>query len=205
VQDRRVTREQAETMAARIPATGGFAVVINDEVLHELNRYAGTPQGREFMRAALQRYEEQRVAVTEALARHGVPTVLAAVPLVESGYRNLDQSHNPLSGAGIWQFIPVTARAFGLRVDEQVDERLDPLKLSDAAGRMLRADQLRFADWQLALVAFNVGARGLQEAIDTTGTRDPWELARAGYAGEHYLARVHAAVLIAANPEAVKP
>ena len=205
VQDRRVTREQAETMAARIPANGGFTVVINDEVLHELNRYAGTPQGREFMRAALQRYEAQRVAVTDALARHGVPTALAAVPLVESGYQNLDQSHNRLSSAGIWQFIPVTARALGLRVDEQVDERLDPLKLSDAAGRMLRADQLRFADWQLALVAFNVGARGLQEAIDATGTRDPWALARAGYAGENYLARVHAAVLIAANPDAVKP
>jgi membrane-bound lytic murein transglycosylase D len=205
VQDRRVTREQAETMAARIPASGGFTVVINDEVLHELNRYAGTPQGREFMRAALQRYEAQRVAVTEALARHGVPTALAAVPLIESGYQNLDQSHNRLSGAGIWQFIPVTARALGLRVDEQVDERLDPLKLSDAAGRMLRADHLRFADWQLALVAFNIGARGLQEGIDATGTRDPWALARAGYAGENYLARVHAAVLIAANPEAVKP
>ena len=206
VQDRRVTREQAEAMAERVSANSGFTVVVNDEVLHELNRYAGTPEGREFMRASLQRFEGYRSEVVASLAKHGVPAELAAVPLVESGYQNLDASHNRLSSAGIWQFIPNTALAFGLRVDGQVDDRLDAERLTDAAGRMLRADHLRFTDWQLALMAFNMGAHGLQKAIDTTGSRDPWTLIRAGHEGDRgYLARVHAAVLIAANPGSVAP
>jgi membrane-bound lytic murein transglycosylase D len=206
VQDRRVTRQQAEEMAQRIADNSGFAVVVNDEVLHELNRYAGTPEGREFMRASLQRFEAQRSAVVATLAKYGVPAELAAVPLVESGYRNLDASHNRIGSAGIWQFIPGTARAFGLRVAGDVDQRLDLALLTDAAARMLRADQLRFADWQLALMAFNMGNHGLQDAIDATGSRDPWTLVRAGAEGDRgYLARVHAAVLLAANPQAVAP
>jgi membrane-bound lytic murein transglycosylase D len=206
VQDRRVTRQQAEEMAQRVTGSGDFTVVVNDEVLHELNRYAGTPEGREFMRASLQRFEAQRSAVVSTLAKYGVPAELAAVPLVESGYRNLDASHNRIGSAGIWQFIPATARAFGLRVEGEIDQRLDPALLTDAAGRMLRADQLRFADWQLALMAFNMGNRGLQDAIDANGSRDAWTLVRAGAEGDRgYLARVHAAVLIAANPQAVAP
>jgi len=206
VQDRRVTRQQAEEMAQRVAHSSGFAVVVNDEVLHELNRYAGTPEGREFMRASLQRFEAQRSVVVATLAKYGVPAELAAVPLVESGYRNLDASHNRIGSAGIWQFIPTTARALGLRVEGDVDQRLDTALLTDAAARMLRADQLRFADWQLALLAFNMGSRGLQDAIDASGSRDAWSLIRAGAEGDPgYLARVHAAVLIAANPQAVAP
>ena len=206
VQDRRVTQEQAEEMAARVSAKSGFTVVVNDEVLYELNRYAGTSQSREFMRAALQRFDAHRSEVSATLAQYGVPAELAAIPLIESGYQNLDASHSRMASAGIWQFIPPTARAFGLRVDGEVDQRMDATRLTDAAARMLRADQLRFADWQLAVLAFNMGANGVQQAIDDTGSRDAWTLIRAGHQGDKgYLARVHAAVLLAANPQAVTP
>ena len=206
VQDRRVTHEQAEEMAARVSARSGFTVVVNDEVLYELNRYAGTSQGREFIRAALQRFEAHRSEVSATLTQYGVPVELAAIPLIESGYQNLDASHNRISSAGIWQFIPQTARVFGLHVDGEVDQRLDTARLTEAAARMLRADQLRFADWQLAVLAYNMGASGVQQAIDHTGSRDAWTLIRAGHQGDAgYLARVHAAVLLAANPQAVTP
>jgi beta-lactamase regulating signal transducer with metallopeptidase domain len=206
VQDRRITREQAEGMASRLSGESSFRVVINDQVLHELNRYAGTPQGREFMRSALQRFEGHRSAVVDTLARNGVPSELAAIPLVESGYQNLDSSKSALSAAGIWQFLPKTAMHFGLRVDAGADERLDAARETDAAARMLKADQLRFKDWQLAVLAFNAGAKGVQSAIDAANSRDAWALIRAGHENDvGYLARVHAAVLIAANPDVVAP
>jgi len=204
IQDRRVTAEDAARLVARMPASQEFAVVVNDEVLQELNRYAGTPQGREFMRAALQRLNEHQGIVTPALARHRVPVELAAVPIVESGYLNRDESQNRVRGAGLWQFLPNTARVYGLQVDAQVDDRMSPAKLSDAAGRMLQADHLRFGDWQLALIAFNSGGEALQKSIDSTGSRDAWTLVRAGVEGDKgYLARVHAAMIIAANPDMV--
>ena len=206
VQDRRITREQAEGMATRISGESGFRVVINDQVLHELNRYAGTPEGREFMRASLQRFESHRSMVVATLARHGVPAELAAIPLVESGYQNLDSSKSAISAAGIWQFMPRTATVFGLRVDASEDERLDAARETDAAGRMLSADRLRFNDWQLAVLAFNAGANGVQGSIEAVGSRDAWALIRAGRENDvGYLARVHAAVLIAANPDMVAP
>jgi membrane-bound lytic murein transglycosylase D len=193
-------------MATRLSGESGFRVVINDQVLHELNRYAGTPEGREFMRAALQRFEGHRSAVVTTLARHGVPTELAAIPIIESGYQNLDSSKSSLSAAGIWQFLPKTAVNFGLRVDSNLDERLNAARETDAAARMLSADQLRFNDWQLAVLAFNAGANGVQSSIDAVGSSDAWALIRAGRENDvGYLARVHAAVLIAANPDVVAP
>jgi membrane-bound lytic murein transglycosylase D len=204
IQDRRVTAEQAQQLLARMPASPEFRIVINDEVLAELNRYAGTSEGREFMRAALKEHGVHGATVATALAKYGVPAELAAVPIVESGYRNLDQSKNKVKGAGIWQFIPNTARAYGLRVDEKVDDRMNPVTLSDAAARMLHADRQQLGDWQLALLAFNSGQGAVQKSIDSTGSRDAWTLVRAGLGGDRgYLARVHAAVIIAANPEMV--
>ena len=202
IQDRRVTAEQAQQMIARMPAASELGLVVNDEVLAELNRYAGTPEGREFMRAALQRRDAHAVTVATALANYRVPAELAAVPIIESGYQNLVQSQNAVKGAGIWQFIPNTARVYGLRVDDKVDDRLNAATLSDAAARMLLADKLRFGDWQLALIAFNSGGNALQQAIDANRSRDAWTLVRAGVEGNRgYLAKVHAAMIIAANPE----
>jgi len=192
--------------AARLPAGSEFAVVVNGEVLAELNRYAGTPEGREFMRKALQRRDQQSAIVATALARYGVPAELAAVPIVESGYENLEAARNKLKGAGLWQFLPNTARAYGLRVDDKLDDRMDPAILSDAAARLLLADRQRFGDWQLALLAFNAGANAVQQSIDRTGSRDAWVLVRAGIGGDTaYLARVHAAMIISANPDMVAP
>lgn len=53
VQDRRVTLAQAQDMAGKAAKSSSFPVTVNDLVLKELNRYVGTPEGREFMRAAL--------------------------------------------------------------------------------------------------------------------------------------------------------
>jgi membrane-bound lytic murein transglycosylase D len=211
VQDRRVTLDEARELATlAAPASGiatpGFEIVVNEEVLHELNRYVGTPEGRTFMRAALVRKQEHEAAVTAALAKHGVPARLASIPLVESGYAVRLASENRLAGAGLWQFLPVTARAFGLAVNPQRDDRLDPALDSDAAARYLKMSSMRFNDWQLAVLAYNMGERGVQEAIESTGSRDAWTLVRSGFEGDRgYLARVHAASIIAANPQMVTP
>jgi beta-lactamase regulating signal transducer with metallopeptidase domain len=206
IQDRRISAEQARQIVAGTAVNPAFPITVNDEVLRELNRYAGTPEGREFMRAALARRALHAGTVNAALAAHGVPADFGAVPIVESGYENLDASRSRLQAAGIWQFLAKTARRFDLRVDTQVDDRLDPDKESDAAARMLLADHGRFGDWQLALLAFNVGGEALQKGIDNTGSRDPWVLTRSGLGGdEGYLAKVHAAMIIAANPGMVAP
>jgi membrane-bound lytic murein transglycosylase D len=197
-----VTQANAEELAATARAKSDFPVVVNEAVLQQLNRYLGTEQGREFLRRSLARMESSRPMLDEKFAKYRAPRELLAVGIVESGFQNLPAHRNPIGAAGIWQFIASTARIFGMRVDDQLDERLDEVKETEAALRYLTMNYLRFQDWQLAFLAYNMGEENLQKAIEKTGTWDAWELIRRGHEGDkNYLAKVMAAVLILQNPE----
>jgi len=206
VHDRRVSQAQAEEMAKIARLGSSFPIAVNDLVLRELNRYLGTPEGRERMRQGLSRLPSYQAMIEKKLAAFDEPRELLAVPLVESNYQNLPQDPNHKSwGAGLWMFIESTARDFGLRVDGTVDERLNTEIETDAAMRYLGALDLRFNNWLLALIAYNAGEQRVQKGIDALGTRDPWALVRAGYEGDKaYLARVMAAILIMKNPDVLQ-
>lgn len=207
VQDRRVSLSQAKSMAMRAQIGTGMPIVVNDSVLRQLNRFIGTPEGREYMRSALARLANHKAMVTEALEKYQVPMEVLALPVIESGYQNFAQGavSQTNQSAGIWQFIPQTARNYGLRVDAQKDERLDTTVLTDAAMRYLQANNLRFKDWQLALMAYNMGENAVQKAMVDLDTRDAWTLIRNGREGDKdYLAKFMAAVLIMRNPDSVE-
>jgi membrane-bound lytic murein transglycosylase D len=206
VQDRRITMTEAMKLAAKAQQNSDFPVVLNEAVLKQLNRYIGTPEGRDFMRNALQRMEGYRSVIENKIKGYRLPDELLALPITESGYQNLSEGHNPhMKAAGIWQFIPATARNFGLRVDEQKDERLDITLSTDAALRYLQANQLRFGDWHLAVLAYNMGESAVQKGIDATASRNAWILIRNGYEGDKdYLPKLIAAILIMKNPESVE-
>ena len=206
VQDRRVNMAQAKAMAVRAQSETGFPVVVNDLVLKQLNRYIGTPEGREFMRNSLARMENYKVTVGDYLKKYGVPVEIMAVPIIESGYQNLtEQSNQSMKAAGIWQFIPQTARNYGLRVDSNTDERLDVNLLTDAAMRYLQSNNLRFKDWQLSALSYNMGEEAVQKGMYALGSRDAWELIRNGYEGDKdYLPKLMAAILIMRNPDSVQ-
>jgi membrane-bound lytic murein transglycosylase D len=205
VQDRRVTLEQAQTMANSFKGDSGFPVMINDRVLRQLNRYVSTPEGRDFMKMALQRMEAYRTLVDQNLRKYAVPVELMAMPVIESGYKNLPQKPGAANkSAGIWQFIPNTARVFGLKVTAEQDDRMDVARETDAAMRLLKSNQLRFNNWLLSVMAYNMGENAVQAAIDATGSREAWTLIQAGYEGDqNYLAKVMAAILIVRNPQIV--
>lgn len=205
VQDRRVSMKEAMAMAEEARKTSEFPIVINDLVLAQLNRYVGTPEGRESIRASLQRMENYRTLVAGKIQEYDLPMELMAVPLIESGYQNLADRNQMGWGAGLWMFIKSTAKVYGLRVDDAVDERLNEALLTDAAMRYLKSNFLRFRDWQLAAFAYNIGESNLQKGIDRVGSRDAFTLIRNGVEGDkHYLARLMAAILILKNPETVK-
>jgi hypothetical protein len=207
LQDRVIGMDQARALAARAEASD-FPVVINDQVLERINRLVGTPAGREFIQGALQRMPGHRATIERRFAENGMPAALVAVALVESGFRNdvglpTEPTLTPeMRGAGIWMFVPVTARRYGLSVQPSrgIDERLDVAKETDAAIAYLGYLHRRFGDWHLALAAYNQGETQIARAIRETGSRDPFALAKQGYLND-YLATVMAGVVILANPE----
>lgn len=114
--------------------------------------------------------------VFHILKEHGLPTDLFYVGLIESGYNSRIHSH--AGAAGPWQFMPKTARHYGLRVDHQVDERWNIYKSTHAAARYFSDLYNIFGSWELAMCAYNAGEYRIIGAIRRGKTRDYRELVR---------------------------
>ena len=111
----------------------------------------------------------------EALGRHNLPYELKYVPVIESALRPMARSR--AGAAGLWQFMPVTAKRYGLEVNSLVDERLDVYKSTEAACAFLQALYNIFGDWNLAIAAYNCGPGNVRKAITYAGgKRDFWSI-----------------------------
>ena len=119
---------------------------------------------------ALDRMGEFLGPFQEIFRQHGIPEDLAYLPIIESGFRVDATSRARANGA--WQFMAATARIYGLRVDWQVDERLDPFKAADAAARFLKDLYEDYNDWYLALASYNGGPRRVTKAMRALQTSD---------------------------------
>lgn len=115
--------------------------------------------------------------VEETLKRRGLPGELSALPHVESSFN--PRAYSKVGAAGMWQFMPSTGRRW-LRVDNVVDERLDPYKSTEAAAQYLQLNHSILGTWPLALTAYNHGAGGMRRAKEMMGTDDIVTIAR-GY------------------------
>lgn len=196
--------KDAERMAEHARKNSNFPITMNELVFEQLNRYLTTEEGREHIKQALARLEPYRPMIERKFAAHNIPTELMAIPIVESGYQNFLPSANPYQAAGVWQFIASTARAFGLKVNKKIDERLDIEKQTEAAVRYLNYNKVIFDCWELAIMAYNSGERRIFKGIKKTGSKSAWELVRGGHENDQdYLAKVMAAILIMKNPNSL--
>ncbi len=93
--------------------------------------------------------------IKDILIDHGLPLEFSLIPIIESHYKMLVKS--PKGAAGIWQLMPQTAKTLGLKVNKEVDERLDPIKSTIAASKYLKNLYTIFGNWQLVLAAYNAG------------------------------------------------
>jgi membrane-bound lytic murein transglycosylase D len=139
--------------------------------------------------------------ISEALHRHKLPQSLMMVAMIESGFNPRTTSH--AGAAGLWQFMPVPGRGYGLHRDHWIDERRNPEKSTEAALRFLKSLYQRFGSWELALAAYNCGDGGLVLAIRKYNTNDYWKLSRyeAGLPWDTvlYVPKILAAAVVANN------
>lgn len=111
----------------------------------------------------------------EALDRYGLPYELELMPVIESALN--PQAHSHMGAAGLWQFMPATGKRYGLEINSLVDERMDPIKSTDAACRFLKAMYNVFQDWNLVIAAYNCGSGNVSKAIHRAGgKRDFWSI-----------------------------
>lgn len=105
----------------------------------------------------------------DIFALYQLPVELTRMVFVESMFQNIALSK--VGAAGLWQFMPSTGRLY-LKINDWVDERLDPLIATQAAARVLRENYQKLGTWPLAINAYNTGAGRLLSAIKKLGTTD---------------------------------
>jgi Transglycosylase SLT domain/FHA domain len=202
-----VTRDLRAVMAE----FGAEVYSIPPDFIERVNHYIGLDQSRDrpLVARALNQSDTEIQTMRRILQEERLPPDLAYIPIVESA---LDPTPSSSAGAaGPWQFTAVTARALGLRVDAQVDERKNLVLSTRASCKYLRDLILDFgagSSVMLALAAYNGGAGKVKQAVMKT-VKDPiqqrnfWHLYRAGALPDEtreYVPKVFAIMLIGRNP-----
>jgi len=143
------------------------------------------------------------IPIMRALLReNGLPEDLVYLALIESGFNPYAYSRS--KACGPWQFIYLTGKRYGLRVDWWVDERRDPEKSTVAAAKYLKDLYDMFACWYLAAASYNAGENKIAAAMKRYRTEDFWELTKYRYLKQEtkdYVPQMIAAALIAKDPE----
>jgi membrane-bound lytic murein transglycosylase D len=151
-----------------------FPIRLDPLVVEYLRFYRDTEQGRAIAQVWARKVGRYSASMQEELAKAGLPRDLVWLSLIESGHNPTIVS--PAGAAGMWQFIPDSARIYGLTVDRWVDERLDPARASQAASRFLADLYTRFGTWEMAMAAYNMGHAGLLKTVRKYNTNDYWKL-----------------------------
>lgn len=142
--------------------------------------------------------------IAATFEKQGLPRELAALPHVESSFNTY--AYSKVGAAGMWQFMRATGRRF-LRIDNVVDERLDPYRSTEAAARFLEQNYIVLGSWPLALTAYNHGTAGMRRAQEQMGTSDITTIVRNyssrsfGFASRNFYVAFLAALEIDANPD----
>ena len=110
----------------------------------------------------------------QQLDKYNLPLEFKYLAIVESALNPKAKSH---SGAtGLWQFMYLTGKQYGLNVTSYMDERQDPYKATEAACVYFEKLYDTFGDWNLVLAAYNGGPGYLQKKINSVGSNDFWVL-----------------------------
>jgi membrane-bound lytic murein transglycosylase D len=140
------------------------------KVYYEALKFTRTQTGqRNFFLEGIKRSAPYIEQVEDILKKERVPVELARLPFVESSYN--PKAGSKVGARGIWQFMPTTAKKF-MKVTKSVDERLNPLKSSFAAAKLLRENYVILKHWPLAITAYNHGPGGVKKAVRKVGTTD---------------------------------
>ena len=123
-----------------------------------------------FVRALVRmgRYEDY---IDAELAVRGLPPSLRYLPVIEAGY--YPRADSPAGAAGLWQFMPATARWLGIEVGPLVDQRYDPYVATPRALDYLASLHEQFGSWFLALAAYNGGPGRLERILAEHGPDSP--------------------------------
>jgi membrane-bound lytic murein transglycosylase D len=147
----------------------------------------------------LKRIERWRPLIEKTLKENGVPTDFIYLAVAESEFQNTARSY---AGAmGMWQFMPATARDYGLHITADADMRRDPRLATIAASKYLKWAHSHLKSWSLVAASYNRGLSGTKSILKDQQTDNFWDL-YLNPETARYFYRLVAFKLILENPEA---
>ncbi|MGQ0618309.1 MAG: LysM peptidoglycan-binding domain-containing protein [Panacagrimonas sp.] len=199
---RRTEENQAQVrfdrLLAQIHASRGYPEALTGEARRVYQLYSDIDDDQRFKKAigkvrsqrglkertqlALETSGNYLPAMESVFGSYQLPLRLTRLPLVESSFNV--EAYSKVGAAGLWQFIPSSARIY-MRLNEVVDDRRDPWTSTDAAARHLRDDYAMLGSWPLALTAYNHGRGGVAKGLAETGGTNLADLIK-GYDGKRF-------------------
>lgn len=175
-------------------------IVINAKVEQSIKYFQTTI--REKFVTWLGRSEKYIPFMKNLLKEYGLPEDLVYLSLIESGFN--PYAYSRAKAVGLWQFISLTGKRYGLKVNWWVDERRDPEKSTIAAAKYLKDLYEMFSCWYLAAAGYNAGEYKIIKAIKRYRTEDFWKLTQHRYLKREtkdYVPLMIAAAIVAKDPE----
>jgi len=99
---------------------------------------------------------------------YGLPVELTRLPFIESSFDYT--AYSSVGAAGIWQFMPRTAKSYGMQVGRIIDERRDVIEATKGAAKYLTFAYDQLGNWPLALTSYNHGIGGVRSKVKKFGT-----------------------------------
>jgi len=135
--------------------------------------------------------------IEKMLKENNIPDDIKYLSVIESG---LSHAVSPAGAKGFWQFMPQTAKEYGLNVNDQIDERLQIAKSTMAACKYLQDAKDSLQDWFLAIASYNRGVGGVRSDLKWQESSDYFDSYMNNETGR-YIFRLMAIKLIMENPK----
>jgi soluble lytic murein transglycosylase-like protein len=141
-----------------------------ERIRRHIDRLLADPRTRTVVYPRMKRWWP---LLARKLAEHGVTEELGYVAWVESEFNPASRGPGADPAVGLWSFTAKTARQYGLRVDGEQDDRLDPALSTDAAARYFANLLAEFGtdSFMLALASYNVGENKLRKTLFSLAQR----------------------------------
>ena len=136
--------------------------------------------------------------ISQELAKAGLPEDLKYLAVAESSL--LHRIRSRAGAVGVWQFIPATARRYGMKVDRYLDQRRDVEKATAGAIAYLKDLHQEFGSWPLAMAAYNCGEKRVRNELAEQGVKDYYNL-YLPYETMRYVFRIMGAKIIISDPQ----
>lgn len=112
----------------------------------------------------LKRANKYFPVIAPILKTNGMPLDMVYLACIES---TLDpRAYSPAKAAGLWQFMQATAKQYGLEVSDEVDERYNVEKATEAACRYLMKAYEKYHDWATVMASYNAGMNRISTELD---------------------------------------